>query len=133
MGATRRGGAGAAVVLALAAGTTPVGAQDLAPQRSPAGRQTVVQLAYVLGEAHALHRLCAGAADATWYDRMERLEAQEASDEAFRHRLVDSFNAGFASRQAQFPACGRASETAERRVAAEGGALARRLSSESGE
>ncbi len=102
-------------------------AQEAPLHRSPVERQVVVQLAYTLGEAHALRRLCAGPADALWYGRMERLEAQEASDEAFRSRLVESFNAGFASRTAQFPACGPASEVAERRVAARGGALAHRL------
>ncbi len=97
------------------------------PRRPGVERQVVVELAYTLGEAHALHRLCSGPADATWYARMQRLEAQEAMDDAARRQLVDSFNSGFAAREAQFPACSRRSRLAERKVAEEGAAMARRL------
>ena len=90
-------------------------------------RQVVVQLAYTLGEAHALRRLCAGPGDATWYARMQRLQAQEAEDPVARSQLVESFNAGFAARQAQFVTCSRRSRAAERSVAEHGSALARRL------
>ncbi len=104
-------------------------AQDQAAplHRSPAQRELVSQLAYVLGQAHALHRLCAGPDDTLWYSRMERLEAQEGTDDSFRRRLVESFNAGFAYAQASFPECGRASQAAERQAATRGGVLARRL------
>ncbi len=98
-----------------------------APRRSGAARQVVVQLAYTLGEAHALHRLCTGPGDATWYARMQRLESQEATDDAARAQLVESFNAGFAARQAQFVACSRRSRATERTVAQRGAALAQRL------
>ena len=104
----------------------PAAAQEV-PRRPGAERQVVVQLAYTLGEAHALHRLCAGPADSTWYARMQRLEAQEALDDAARRQLVDSFNAGFAARQGQFPQCSRRSRTTERQVAQHGAALAQRL------
>ena len=87
----------------------------------------MVQLAYSLGEAHALHRLCAGPGDATWYARMQRLEAQEATDESARAQLVESFNAGYAARQAQFVVCSRRSRAAEQAVARRGAALAQRL------
>ncbi len=97
------------------------------PRRSGADRQLVVQLAYTLGEAHALHRLCTGPGDATWYARMQRLEGQEAADEAARAQLVESFNAGFAARQAQFVGCSRRSRATERAVAQRGSALAQRL------
>ncbi len=100
-------------------------------RRSGADRQVVVQLAYTLGEAHALHRLCAGSADATWYARMQRLEAQEAADDPARAQLVESFNAGFAARQAQFLACSRRSRATERGVAQRGAALAQRLAGRS--
>ena len=104
----------------------PAIAQEV-PRRSGAERQVVVQLAYTLGEAHALHRLCSGPSDATWYARMQRLEAQEAVDDAARRQLIDSFNAGFAARQGQFPRCSRRSRTTERLVAEDGAALAQRL------
>ncbi len=104
----------------------PVLAQE-PPRRPGADRQVVVQLAYALGEAHALHRLCSGPGDATWYARMQRLESQEAADAAAQAQLVESFNAGFSARQAQFVACSRRSRATERAVAERGGALARRL------
>ena len=90
----------------------------------------VVQLAYSLGEAHALHRLCTGPGDATWYTRMQRLEAQEAADDAARAQLVASFNAGFAARQTQFVGCSRRSRATERAVAQRGAALAQRLAAD---
>jgi uncharacterized protein (TIGR02301 family) len=105
-----------------------VHAQPEMDRRGGPERQTVVQLAYTLGEAHALHRLCAGPSDATWYARMQRLEAEEGGDEAGRRQLVEAFNAGFAARQARFPTCSRRSRAAEQTVAGRGAALARRLS-----
>ena len=118
--------AGLGLVLLVLGSPMTADAQD-ALRRPGADRQVVVQLAYTLGEAHALHRLCTGPGDATWYARMQRLEAQEAADAAARAQLVESFNAGFAARQAQFVACGRRSRTTERAVAQRGAALARRL------
>ncbi len=99
-------------------------------RRSGANRQVVVQLAYTLGEAHALRRLCAGPQDSTWYARMQRLESQEAADDAARAQLVESFNAGFAARQAQFVDCSRRSRATERVVAQRGAALAARLAAD---
>ena len=113
------------LVLALVAATA-IHAQEPS-RRSGADRQAVVQLAYTLGEAHALHRLCAGSADGLWYGRMQRLEAAEGGDEAGRRQLVDAFNAGFAGRQAQVLACGRRSRAAEQAVAERGRTLAARL------
>jgi uncharacterized protein (TIGR02301 family) len=95
--------------------------------RSPVERQTLVQLSYALGEAHALHRLCAGPDDATWYARMQRLEKQEGADDNFRRQLIESFNAGYAANAAQFTRCSLASQAAEREAAAHGAALARDL------
>ena len=115
------------MAVTLCIGCGDARAQPTPFERSPVARERIVQLAYVLGEAHALHRLCAGPADATWFGRMQRLEAQEAGDEEFRRRLVESFNAGFASREAEFPTCTAASQAVERRVAAKGGQLAREL------
>lgn len=113
-------------LLLAAASVGPAVAQE-PPRRSGAERSVVVELAYRLGEAHALHRLCAGRADATWYDRMDRLLAQEAYDAPSRRQLVDSFNAGFAARTEQFAACSRRSRMAEATVAERGRALAERL------
>ncbi len=120
----RRGG----LVLALAWLATPALAQPPAtPTPSPPQRQRVVDLAYVLGEAHALHRVCAGREDNTWRGRMGRLLQAEAPDPAYRQQLMDSFNAGFTARNAEFPACTIKSADAEKTVAAHGRDLARRI------
>jgi uncharacterized protein (TIGR02301 family) len=120
----KRGG----FVLALAWLATPALAQPpAAPTSSPQQRQRVVDLAYVLGEAHALHRVCAGREDNTWRGRMGRLLQAEAPDPAYRQQLMDSFNAGFTARNAEFPACTIKSADAEKTVAAHGRDLARRI------
>ena len=100
------------------------------PARTPEQRQTLVDLAFVLGQAHALHRVCAGKDDDTWRGRMQQVIAAEAPDAAFKARLSASFNTGFLSPDAQAKDC-PAAEIAERRVAAHGAALSRRLASPS--
>jgi uncharacterized protein (TIGR02301 family) len=109
-------------VLALAV-ATPV----LGQQREPAQRQVVVDLAYVLGEAHALRQLCAGPADQFWRNRMLKMIETEGADHAFEQRLRETFNTGYVARQAQFTRCSAQSREAETRVAAHGQDLARRL------
>jgi uncharacterized protein (TIGR02301 family) len=116
------------LMVALAFAPTLGLAQSM--HRSPQAREALVQLAYDLGEAHALHRLCAGPTDATWYTRMQQLQAQEAADEGFRRRLVESFNAGFGAGSSEFPACTSQSRAAERAVAARGAALAQQLAAD---
>ncbi len=96
----------------------------LAQDRTPAQRQALSDLAYVLGESHALRQLCAGADDQFWRDRMQRLLSQEAPDPAFDRQLKDAFNTGFATAQAAFPTCGAESRREAERVAAHGRALA---------
>ena len=110
---------------AIAAAPTPP--PPPSPSPSPQQRQQVVDLAYVLGEAHALHRLCAGADDNTWRGRMGRLLKAETPDAAYRQRLLESFNAGFVAEGAQFPKCTAKSADAEKTVAAQGRSLSRRL------
>jgi uncharacterized protein (TIGR02301 family) len=87
----------------------------------------VVDLAYILGEAHALHRLCAGAEDNTWRGRMGRLIKAEAPDQVYRQQLMNSFNAGYAAEHAEFATCTLKSQDMERTVAAKGRDIARRL------
>jgi uncharacterized protein (TIGR02301 family) len=98
-----------------------------APVRPPDQRQTLVALAYVLGEAHALRTACRGAEDQVWRGRMSRMILVEQPDEGFRRRLVESFNNGFAGRQAQFPTCRPGAAGEERATAARGRELAQRL------
>lgn len=95
--------------------------------RSPDQRQTLIDLAYVLGEVHALRAACQGAEDQAWRSRMSRMLEIEQPDAAFRRRLVDTFNTGFAVRQADTPTCRPDTAAQERAAAVRGRALAQRL------
>jgi uncharacterized protein (TIGR02301 family) len=93
----------------------------------PAPRQAkLLQLAFVLGEAHALRQACAPE-DQTWRSRMQRMLEVEAPDTADEAALAQRFNDGFAARRAQFPRCVPLAAAAEAKIAAEGKALAEAL------
>ena len=109
--------------LVIAALALPALAQD----RSPALRQSLVDLAYVLGETHALRQTCVGVDDQYWRGRMMRLVEAERPDEALDRRLKESFNTGFASRQSEFPSCGPGSRRAEVAAANHGRDIANKL------
>lgn len=114
--------AAVATALLLAA---PASAQ--AP-RTPEQRQVLLDLAFVLGEAHALRAACRGPDDQTWRARMTALIQVEQPEEAFRRALVERFNAGFSARQATTGSCGDGTAAEERAAADRGRALADRLS-----
>lgn len=90
-------------------------------------RQNLVDLAYVLGEAHALRQICQGAQDQYWRQRMMKLMETEQPDIAMERRLRENFNTGFATRQGEFPACTPAAEAAEAAAMRRGRGLAERL------
>lgn len=115
----------AAILLAASLLTLafPVQAQE----RTPAQRQTLADIAFVLGESHALRQACEGAYDQYWRDRMMGLTDAEVPDAALDRRLKEAFNSGFASRRAEFPECSRASRIAEVAAARRGQSLASRL------
>jgi uncharacterized protein (TIGR02301 family) len=100
----------------------------LAQDRGPAERQTLLDLAFTLGESHALRQVCEGTGDQFWRARMVRLTQVEQADQAFDAQLRDRFNTGFAARQGEFPQCDDASRRAEQAAARHGQALAARLS-----
>ncbi|HEY3888921.1 MAG TPA: TIGR02301 family protein [Caulobacteraceae bacterium] len=110
---------------ALLACAAPVMAQE----RSPADRQTLVELAYALGQSHALRQVCTGAGDYYWRRRMQQLVAAEQPDGPFNRRLADSFNDGFVASRQAFPTCNTASKAEAERIAAKGGDLAMDLNS----
>lgn len=121
-GRTVRGLVAAAIVgLAL-----PVQAQAQAA-RTPDQRQTLLDLAFVLGEAHALRTVCRGPEDQAWRARMTGMIEVEQPNEAFRRLLVERFNAGFSARRAETLDCLPDAPTGEREAAARGEALARKL------
>ncbi len=99
-----------------------------AQERTPSQRQTIIDIAYVLGESHALRQACEGAYDQYWRDRMIRLTDTEQPDPALDRRMKEAFNSGFALRRAEHPECTRASRIAEAAAARRGQGLAARLS-----
>jgi uncharacterized protein (TIGR02301 family) len=110
------------LVLALAA---PLA---LAQDRAPAERQVLLDLAYTLGEAHALRQACEGEGDQYWRDRMARLIEVEAADEGFTAQLQSKFNAGYNGRQVEFPTCTPESRKALAATAQRGQGLADKMS-----
>jgi uncharacterized protein (TIGR02301 family) len=116
----------ACLAAALALGL-PLGASG--QDRTPAERQTLIDLSYVLGESHALRQVCTGVGDQYWRGRMSELVMVEAPDAAFEHRMKDAFNAGYLARQAAFPTCTPRVRREVTATAARGAALATMLTS----
>jgi len=112
---------------ALALAALILASPALAQERPPPERQALVDLAYAIGESHALRQVCSGDGDQHWRDRMAELINTEAADADFEARLKQAFNSGFAARQSQFPACGSDSRKAELAVARKGEGLSNRL------
>jgi len=112
-----------ALALAPAAGA-------LAQTRTPAERQTLTDLTYVLGQSHALRQACAGQTDQFWRARMTALVATEAPDAAFDRQLKAAFNTGYATTQVAFPRCSPRVRLQEAAAAARGRALAESLTVE---
>ncbi|KQZ28840.1 TIGR02301 family protein [Caulobacter sp. Root1472] len=117
----------ALLALSVLAGGLVASGAALAQDRSPAERQTLLDLAFTLGESHALRQVCEGAGDQYWRARMMRLVEVEKADQAFDAQLRDRFNTGFAAGQGQFTECGEASLRAEQQAAVKGRTLAARL------
>ena len=98
----------------------------LGQERDPSARQTLVDLAYVLGQAHALHQLCSPG-DQHWRTRMVAMVETEASEHAFAERLRAQFNTGYVAGQSDVAGCTPQSRKAEAAVEARGAGLARRM------
>lgn len=105
-----------------------IAAPVLAQERAPEDRQRLLDLAYALGESHALRQVCQGESDQHWRSRMVRLTEVEQADQAFDAQMRERFNTGFASRRSEYPTCDDASRKAEQAVARKGQALALKLS-----
>jgi uncharacterized protein (TIGR02301 family) len=114
----------AQVALLSALVAAPVLAQD----RDARERQRLLDLAYALGESHALRQACEGEGDQYWRARMVRLTEVEQADQAFDVQLRERFNTGFAARRSEYPTCDDSSRKAEQQTARRGQALAQRLS-----
>ena len=100
----------------------------LAQEREPDERQRLLDLAYTLGESHALRQTCEGVNDQFWRSRMVRLTEVEQADQGFDVQMRERFNTGFAARQGEFPLCDATSRKAEQQSARKGQTLALKLS-----
>jgi uncharacterized protein (TIGR02301 family) len=102
----------------------PAAAQD----RTPAQRQALAELAWLLGQTHALRQACEGPGDQYWREWMSKLLEREAEDEAFDARMRERFNTGYASAQARFPRCSTESQAEAAQLAKRGRVLSRIVS-----
>lgn len=102
-------------------------APALAQTRNPAARETLADLAYTLGQAHALRTRCEGEGDQVWRARMARLVKLEKPDAAFREQLFEGFNTGYLGSNVAHPRCDEGARAEAARVAARGRDLARVL------
>lgn len=116
-------------VAALAVAALMAAGAAQAQDRGPAARQAAVDLAYVLGESHALRQACNGPDDQYWRDRMQAMIDAEQPDGPTKVRMAEAFNTGFAAGQSGFPDCDAAARAEAARIAARGAVLARRLGS----
>jgi uncharacterized protein (TIGR02301 family) len=106
----------------------------LALAAARADPQAASDLAYALGEMHALTQICVGESDQSWRERMNRmlpLETPTASmTDPVRTALIERFNAGFALKRATHPACTPEAEADRQAAARRGLTLSRRLAGE---
>ena len=115
--------------VAMALSASPVVASMAHAQERDAGeRQRLLDLAYALGESHALRQVCQGEGDQYWRARMVRLTEVEQADQAFDAQLRERFNTGFAAARGGYPACDDAARKAAQQSARRGQALALKLS-----
>jgi len=105
-----------------------VAAPVLAQERDADGRQQLLDLAYALGESHALRQVCQGETDQYWRARMARVTEVEQAGDALDVQMRERFNSGFAARRSEYPICDPDSRRAEQQAARRGQALALKLS-----
>ena len=96
--------AGPAAAQATQAAQAPAAPPRPAPERPPAARQGLAELAYVLGQSHGLAQTCRRDGF-RWYDRMQRLLQLEAPEAGFRRQLIGSFNDGYEAARIRYPRC----------------------------
>ncbi len=100
----------------------------MAQERDAGERQRLLDLAYTLGESHALRQACQGETDQYWRARMVRMTEVEQADQAFDAQMREKFNTGFAAGRSAYPTCDDSSRKAEQQSARRGQALAQKMS-----
>jgi uncharacterized protein (TIGR02301 family) len=116
-------------VRALAAGLalSLIACPALAQDRSPVARQNLIDLAYILGQSHALRQACNGERDQYWRNRMFQLLDVEGSFQAEQARLANTFSTGYLAERARFPSCSKASKAEAAQLAKRGQTLSEAL------
>ena len=108
----------------LLAATAVVGAPARAQEAGPS-LDTLVELADLLGRAHAIRSACNGDADQTWRNYMFNMLAIEAPGGSPRKSaLTGAFNRDFRDQAARSGKCTPDSQREEAQIAARGRALA---------
>ena len=97
-----------------------------AGEAAPA-RPGLRDLAFALGEAHALRQACRGRGDGFWRTRMSGVLDADRPGKELRTQLVERFNAGFAAAKAAHPTCDAGSREALAETLARAAPLARGL------
>lgn len=90
-------------------------------------RPGLADLAYALGEAHALRQGCRGRSDGYWRGRMSAVIDLEQPGREQKLQLVERFNTGFAAARTAHPTCNVESRATLSDVLARAASLARGL------
>ncbi|MBL8584110.1 MAG: TIGR02301 family protein [Rhizobiaceae bacterium] len=91
----------------------------------------LLRLAEILGSLHFLRPLCGEEGEA-WRAQMEALLETEKPDPALRARFIASFNRGYRTFEATYPACTASAAAAIALYMKEGEALARDIAARYG-
>jgi uncharacterized protein (TIGR02301 family) len=109
----------------LLAATAVVGAPARAQEAGGPPLETLVELADLLGRAHAIRSACNGDNDQTWRNYMFNMLAIEApAGSPRKSALTGAFNRGFREQAARSGKCTPESQREEAQIAARGRALA---------
>lgn len=132
----RRRGAGAVLLLALAAVVAGIPVSPAAAQSTQGGAPPyegdLLRLSEILGALHYLRPLC-GAGEATrWRDEMQELVDVEAPSGDRRGQLIGAFNNGYDSYRHVYRSCTPSAELASQRYLETGAKLSRDIAARYG-
>ncbi len=95
------------------------------PADAQKGRlETLVELAAVLGEAHAIRTVCNGDGDQTWRNYMMSMIDLEAPSGPRKSTMTSAFNRGYRAQSGRTSSCSSDLVQVEAAIAARGRALA---------
>lgn len=101
-------------------------ATQVEPKPAPSF-ESLIELAGVLGEAHAARSACAGEDDQTWRGYMQQMLDLEGPSGSNRGALTSAFNQGYRRQIRITPSCSPETRAQEAAIAARGRALSDRI------